>query len=151
MYVCTESASNAGINVNAQLSEKYRITNLGPAWQSFSNEILRDYYGISLAQNTFNTTILKRFHMYDAHAVTTPMDSNVKLNFTDDWGKKKLDRESVKHYHAFIGLLIYAAHAMQPDISYTVTALFRYISCRFTSHMTSALRVLQYPKATTEF
>jgi hypothetical protein len=153
MCARTESASKAAIEVKAKLSEKYKITNLGPARQFLGIEIHRDEKGtgISLGQKAFITTILKRFHMQDAQGVTTPMDPNVKLDLADDRGEKELDKENVKHYQAIVGSLMHAALAMRPDISYAVDALCQYNSRPFTSHMTAAKRVLQYLKATADF
>jgi len=153
MYARTESATKAVIEVKAKLSEKYKITNLGPARQFLGIEIHHDENGtgISLGQKAYITTILKRFHMQDAHAVATPMDPNVKLDLADDRGEKQLDKESVKHYQAIVRSLMYAALATRPDISSAVAALCRYNSRPFTSHMTAAKRVLQYLKATADF
>jgi len=146
MYARTESATKAAIEVKAKLSEKCKITNLGPARQFFGIEIHRDENGtgISLGQKAFITTILKRFHIQDAHVLASPMDPNVKLHLADVWGKKELDTESVKHYQALVGSLMYAALAMRPNISYAVAALSRFNSLPVTSHLTAATRVPQY-------
>ena len=78
--------------------EKSEITNLGPAWQYLTIEIHRDETGtgISLALKTFITTSLKRFHMQDTDAVTTPMDPNLKHNLADDRGETEFDMDSAK-------------------------------------------------------
>jgi len=151
MYARTESASKAAIEVKAKLSEQYKITHLGPERQLLGIKIHRDDYGISLGQKAFITTILKRFHMQDAHGVTTPMDPNVKLDLANDRGEKELDKESVKHFQVIVRSLMYAALATRPDISYAVAALCWYNSSPFTSHMTAAKRVFQYLKATADF
>jgi hypothetical protein len=95
------------------------------------------------------TMILKRFNMQNAHDVSTPMDSNVKLDLAEDQGEKEL--KDIKGYQAIIGSLIYAALATRPDISFAVAALCQYIFCRFTSHLTAAKRVDQYLKSTANF
>jgi hypothetical protein len=61
MYARTESAYKAAIQVKAKLSEKYKITNHGPARQFLGIEIHRDENGtgISLGQKSFITTILQ--------------------------------------------------------------------------------------------
>jgi len=105
-------------------------------------------HGISFGQKAFITTILKRCHMQNAHVISTPMVSNIELDIADDRGEKELDKESVKHYYAIVGSLMYAAFATRPDISY---ALCRYNSRPFTSHMIAANRVLQYLNATAYF
>jgi hypothetical protein len=50
MYALSESASKAAIEVKATLSEKYKITNLGPAQQFLVIEIHLDHPGIRLGQ-----------------------------------------------------------------------------------------------------
>jgi len=75
--------------------------------------------------------------MQDAHGVTTAMDPNVKLDLADDRVEKELDKDSVKHYQALVGYLMYAALATRPDISYAVAALCQSNSCSFASHMTA--------------
>jgi len=81
--------------------------------------------------------------MQNAVVVSTPMVPNIELDIADDRGENELDKDSVKHYQAIFGSLMYAAHATRPDISYAVAALSRYNSRPFTSHMTAAKKVLQ--------
>jgi hypothetical protein len=56
-----EAATKAAIAVKGKLSEKYKISNLGPARQSLGIEIYLDEIrtGISLGQKASITTILK--------------------------------------------------------------------------------------------
>jgi len=146
-----EAATKAAIEVKAKLSEKYKITNLGPASLYFGIKIYRDDTGISLGQNTHIATILRRFGMKHTHGASTPMDPNVKLDLAKDWGEKELEQEDITDNRAVMGSLMYAALATRPDISSAVAALSRDNSRPFTSHMTAAKRVLQYPKSTADF
>jgi hypothetical protein len=120
-----EDATKAAIKVKARLSEKYKITNLGPAHQFLGIQIHREEYGtgtaISLGQNGFISTIPKRFNMQNTHGASTPMDPNVKLYLGDDQGEEALN--DIKGYQAIVSLLMYAALATQPDISFAVAAL----------------------------
>jgi hypothetical protein len=150
-----EDTIKAAIEVKARLSEKYKITNLSPACHFISNEIHHEENGtgtgtaISLGQKAFITTILKRFNMQNAHGALSSMDSNVKLDLAEDRGEKEL--KDIKGYQTIVGSLMYVALATGPDISFAVTALCRYNSHPFISHLTAANRVLQYPKSTTDF
>jgi hypothetical protein len=58
---CPEAATKAAIEVKAKLSEKYMITNLGPARQFLGIEIYRNENStrVSLRQKAYITTILK--------------------------------------------------------------------------------------------
>jgi hypothetical protein len=152
-----EDATKAAIEVKARLSEKYKITILGPAHKFLGIEIRRDENstgtgtgtGISLGQMTFINTILKRFNMQNAHSASTPMDPNVKLDLAEDRGEKEL--KDFKGYQQIVGSLMYAALATRHDISLAVAALCRYNSRPITSQLTAARRVLQYRKSTASF
>jgi len=144
-----ETAAKAAIEVKEKLSEKYKILNLGSARQFLGIEIHHNGTGITLGQNAYIPTILRRLGMEHTHGVSTPMDPNVELDLAEDRGEKELD--DITDYQAVVGLLMYAALATRPDISYVVAALSRYNLRPFTSHMTAAKRVLQYLTSTADF
>jgi len=146
-----DAATKAAIEVKAKLSEKSKITNLGPARHFLGIEIYHDEIGtgIGLGQKAYITIILRRFGMEHSHGVLTPIDPNVKLDLAEDRVEKEL--EDITDYQAVMGSLMYAALATRPDISYAVAAHSRYNSRLFTSHMTAAKRVLQYLKSTADF
>jgi len=152
-----EAATKPVIEFKARLSEKYEITNFGPARQFLGIKIHREDNStgtgtgtaISLGQKTFITTILKRFYMQNPHGALTPVDPNVQLDLAEDRGEKEL--KDIKGHRAIVGSLMYAALATRPDISFAVAALCWYNSRPFTSHLTAAKRVLQYLKSTTDF
>jgi len=146
-----KDTTKAEIEVKARLLEKYKITNLGPERQFLGIEIHceENGTGISPGQKAFITTILKRFHIQNAHDVSTPMDPNVKLDLAENRGEKEL--KDIKGYQAIVGSLMYTALATWPDMSFPVAALCRYNSRPFTSHLTAAKRVLQYLKSTANF
>ena len=79
-----EAATKAAIEVKAKLSEKYKITNLGPARQFLGIEIHRNDTGISLGQKSYIATILRRLGMENTHGASTLMDLNVKLDLAED-------------------------------------------------------------------
>jgi len=141
-----QAAAKAVIEVKAKLLEKCKMKNLGPACQFLGIEIYRDENGtgISLSQKAYITRILKLFSMEHSHGISTPMDPNIKLNLAENWVEKEL--EDITDYEAVVGSLMYTALATRPDISYVVAALSRYNLRPFTSHMTTAKRVLQYLK-----
>jgi len=137
-----EAAAKAAIEVKVKLSEKYKITNLGPARQFVAIEDYHNGTGVSLGQKAYIISILRQFGMEHTHDVSTPIDTNVKLDLAEDQGEKQL--EDITDYQALVGSLMYAALATRPDISYAVAALSRYNSWPITSHMTAGKRDLQY-------
>jgi hypothetical protein len=91
-----EDAIKAAIEVKARLSERFMITNLGPARQFLSINIHLEENctcagtAISLGQKAIITTILKCFDMQNAHSALSPMDPTVKLHLAEDRGEKEL-------------------------------------------------------------
>jgi hypothetical protein len=65
---------------------KYKIPRLGPACQLLGIEIHPTGTRISLGQNAYITTILRRLGMEHSQGVSTPMDPNVKLDLAEDQG-----------------------------------------------------------------
>jgi hypothetical protein len=120
LYV--EDTTNAEIEVEARVLEKYRIPNLGLTAQYFSIDIHHDESGtntaIGLGQMALITTILKPHNMRYTFNVSTPMDSNVQLDLAEDWGETELN--DINSYQSIVGLLQYAALSTWPDISFAV-------------------------------
>ena len=140
------NAAAAVKDTKANLAAKYKITNLGAARQFLGIEIQRGGGGeISLCQRAFINSVLKRFHMENAHGASTPMDVHVKLDLAESRGEREVDPTD---YQAIVGSLMYIALETRPDIPYAVSALSRYNSRPFTSHLTAAKRVLRYLKPT---
>jgi hypothetical protein len=150
-----EDATKAAIEVKARLSEKCTITNPGPACTFLGIEIHRKENGtgpgtaISLDQKAFINTIHKRFNMQNAHGASTLMNPNVQLDLAEDWEEQEL--KDIKGYQAILSSLMYVALATPPDISFAVAVLCQYNLSSFTSHLTTAKRVLKYLKSTADF
>ena len=101
MYHYRYQGITPNIEVKATLSEKYKITNLGPARQFLGIEIHRNGTRVSLGQKAYITTILWRFGMEHTHGVSTPMDLNIKLDLAEDRKEKEL--EDITDYQAVMG------------------------------------------------
>jgi len=144
-----EATAKAAVQVKAKLSEKYKITNLGPACRFLGMKIHRDSTGVGLQQIFYIIISPRRFSMEHTHDVSTPKDPNVELDLAENQGEKEL--EAITDYQAVLGSLMYAARATGIDISYAVAALSPYNSRPFSSHMNTAKWVLQYLKSTANF
>jgi hypothetical protein len=107
----------AAINVKATVSERHKVSTLGPGRQFFGIEIHceQNRTSMKLGQMAFVTTILKRFNIQNDHAVSTLMDPNVMLDLAEDLGEKELN--NIKDYQAIIGSVMYAVLATLPDMS----------------------------------
>jgi hypothetical protein len=129
--------------VTNALMAKFKMKDLGVARQFLGLEISRDSDTISLGQEKYVNDIIARFGMQDAFDVPTPLDPDVKLDAAA--GSKPAD---TRRYQSIVGSLMYAALGTRPDIAYAVAALCRYNAAPTAIHMTAAVRVLRYLKAT---
>ena len=83
--------------------------------------------------------------MIDCKPMSTPMDSNVRLQ--EDEGK---DLEDVTMYRQLVGSLIYLT-LIQPYISYPVGVVNRYMSNPKKPHLDAVRHILRYVKGTINF
>jgi hypothetical protein len=152
--------------VTNALMARFKMKDLGAARQFLGLEISRDSDGtISLGQEKYVNDIIARFGMQDAFDVATPLDPDVKLDAQTALGSKPADARRVdpdvkldaaigskpadtRRYQSIVGSLMYAALGTRPDIAYAVAALCRYNAAPTAIHMTAAVRVLRYLKAT---
>lgn len=137
----------AGDRVKDQLRSKYRMTDLGLARRFLGLEIDQNAETITLGQQHYINTIIRRFRVSTASDAPSPMDLNVQLE-NIECEDMKVDR---KLYLSIVGLLMYAALGTRLDISYSVTVLSRYNTQPLKMHLTAAKRTLRYLKKTLNF
>jgi hypothetical protein len=147
LIVDTSSHGNEATKVKEQLSQKYKMTDLGEARRFLGLEICKTRNGYTLGQQDYINTIVKRFGLENAKPASSPMDQNVRLE--NEYCEDKLVDK--KKYLSLIGSLMYAALGTRPDISYAVTALSRYNAAPLAMHYTAAIRVLRYLKDTAHY
>ena len=80
-------------------------------------EVWQSPEGIFLNQGKYAVEILKRFDMLDCKAMTTPMDTNLKL-LSDD----PSELVDMTQYRQIIGSLMYMMNT-SPDICFAVNTL----------------------------
>jgi hypothetical protein len=133
------SASEAAADLKFALKKEYKMTDLGKAKQFLGLEIERQDSGaITLGQAKYIQTILKRFGMEDANTAPTPLHDKTTRSGT---GRRVGSRRWL--------LPEYCRQSV--DIAFAVSALSRYSTRPFTSHLTAAKRVLRYLKSAADF
>ena len=101
--------------------------------------------GLFLGQQKYAKDLLQRYGMIDCKSMSTPMDPNVRLQ--EDEGK---DLEDVIMYRWLVESLIYLT-LTQPDISYPVRVVSRYMINPNKPHLDAVKRILRYVKGTISF
>ena len=137
-----------GRQIKHLLQKKYKMSDLGPARKFLGIEIEKsDDGGLSICQQDYINTIVRRFGLLDAKPAKSPLDPHTDLANT--YCEDKLAPR--KEYLSMVGSLMYAALGSRPDIAYSVIVLSRYNIQPLEMHMTAVKQVLRYLKTTSEF
>lgn len=125
------------------LSAEFKIKDLGSAKQCLGVRIMHDKRKgiITMDQESYINQVLQRFNMTDCKSVSTPMDSNICFDDSDN--NSDLCDKTIP-YQRLIGSLMYLAVLTRPDIAYTVSFLSQYNNCYTDLHWKCAKRVLRY-------
>lgn len=136
-------------HLKTQLHQRFRMTDLGPVHMYLGMQIIRDRANrtIRINQQKYIRVILQRFQMEDCNAVSTPMETGLKLC-------KRVDPATpneIREYQRLIGCLEYAACATRPDITFAVHTLAQFASNPDPVHFNTAKRILRYLKGSQTF
>ena len=115
-----------GMNIDAIneiksfLSKSFDMKDLGEADVILNIKLIKGENGITLSQSHYVEKILSRFGYADSKPSPTPYDPGVILR-----KNKKIAKDQLR-YSQIIGLLMYLASAMRPDISFAVSKMSRF-------------------------
>lgn len=142
-------------NVKSRLRALYKMRDLGQASSVLGIKITRDRAArtVSLGQQHYVDSILKRFGMQECRDYATPMHHNVHLSATDDRDDTVLLRYEISpgcfvSYPQVIGALMYAMLGTRPDLAFAVGVLGRYASAPKRCHWEALKRILRYLRGT---
>jgi histone deacetylase 1/2 len=107
--------------------------------------------GITLNQELYINTLIRRFNMENCHPCSTPADPNVKLS-KQMCPENEKQRQLMKGrpYRALVGGLLYLI-LTRPDIAVAVNELCRHLHDPGPTMWTAAKRVLRYLKGTSHY
>lgn len=108
---------------------------------------------ICLSQQHYLEQVLAEFDMLDSKPVFTPLARGSERTLLEGNPKSKrvpkpLNPELHTLYRTIIGKLMYAMVATCPDLAFPLSMLGRYASAPNNLHLSMAIRLLQYVKAT---
>nr|CAH66607.1 H0211A12.10 [Oryza sativa] len=132
--------------VKDYLSKSFEMKDLGEADVILNIKLQRgDEGGITLVQSHYVNKVLSRFGYSDCKPAPTPYDPSVLLR-----KNQRIARDQLR-YSQIIGLLMYLASAMRPDISFAVSKLSRFVSNPGDDHWQALERVMRYLKGTMSY
>jgi hypothetical protein len=99
---------------------------------------------LTLDQETYTKSILKRFNMEDCNSVVTPLNPGVKLT------KRSEDAEQLpvdpNYYQQIVGSLMYLMLGTRPDIAAAVGIVSQFTSDPTREHLKATKHILRYLK-----
>ena len=131
------------------LCDHFEMTDQGEVHYILGMSIKRDRQKCTMyiSQQNYVEGILKHFGMEDCKPISTPMENCAKFH-------KLCDEDEpfdTQIYQQAIGCLTYLSIATHPDISVSVSALLRYMSCPSKAHWTGVKRIICNLKGTIDF
>ena len=127
-------------NLKKELSDRFRIKDLGPVNWYLGMHIIRDRPNrtIYINQKAYVERLLEAMGMANCHSCTTPMNADLRK---EDHQASKIE---VKAYQQILGSLLWLAIMTRPDIAYSVNKCSRYASNPAPNHDDAAKRIVRY-------
>ncbi|KAJ2932049.1 hypothetical protein H1R20_g5052, partial [Candolleomyces eurysporus] len=136
------------------IGEFMELVDMGELTWILGVDVQRDLEArtISLSQTAYINHILDLFGMMDCKTASKPLQPGVDLTPGSlHISPTLLSANKKSKYHELIGLLMYLNVMTRPDIAEAISVLARYLESPHTTHMESALHVIQYLKSTKDF
>ena len=132
--------------VKKTLSEEFEMTDCGELHYFLGIQVQRDRPSrtITLSQEHYVKQILRRFGMYDAKPVATPLDASTKL--TAQAADDKATDSTL--FRQIIGSLMYLMIGIRPDLAAAVSITSQFAANPTEKHLSAAKRILRYLKGT---
>ena len=129
------------------MNKKYKLTDLGPANWLLGIKINRDHANktISLSQHVYIEAIISRLNLNNLKPSSIPIDPAVLLSKSQSPSKLE-DIAKMKNvpYQEAIGLLMYTAMGMRPDIAFATSTIAQFSENPGWVHWEAAKRIYKY-------
>ena len=129
------------------MNQKYKLTDLGPAYWLLGIKITRDLVNrtIALSQHSYIESIITRFNFNDLKPLSTPMDPSTQLSQSQS-PTKLIDIGKMKNvpYREAVGSLMYAAMGTRPDIAFATSTVAQFSQNPGWVHWEAVKRIFRY-------
>lgn len=146
ILVVSRSFAMIGV-IKKMLKTEFSMQDMGEAKMFLGLKISRDVLlgRMTLSQEHYTRSILKRFGMEKSKPVSTPMEAGLQLKKSET--SEKLD----KPYRELIGCLTYLMVTSRPDLSASVNYFSQFQSNPTEDHWVHAKRILRYLQGTADY
>lgn len=128
------------------LSSKFKIKDLGQIKQCLGLRVNMYKNAITVDQEQYIESLLKKFNMSHCKTIETPMEINLRLEKSEN----SLCNKNIP-YRQLIGNLMYLAVLTRPDIAYSVCYLSQFNNSYDETHWKHLKRILKYLKGTKNY
>jgi hypothetical protein len=138
-------------SVVQELSQHFKLRDLGPTTQLLGIEIHRDRPNrrLSISQSQFISNLIQEHGLSDSKSTSTPLNPGTRLSTSMCPQNDSEAQEMQQHpYISVVGSLMYLAVTTRPDIAYAAGVLARFNSNPGPAHWQAAKHVLRYLKGT---
>ena len=132
--------------IKDQLSSEFEMKDMGSASRILGIDIKRDRVNrvLELCQVSYLEKVIRRFHMEESKAVSTPIGAHFKLVAVKA-GEDCVDTDQVPYLSA-VGSIMYAMVGTRPDVSYALGLVSRFMSKPGSMHWEAVKWLLRYLK-----
>jgi len=134
--IITGSADKLITYIKMKLSQEFEMKDPSEMHYCIGLELWRNDGRTLITQRKYKDEVLKRFHMNECKAASTPLEQNIKLR-SDDRTKEV----NGTLYRQLVGSLN-SLTTTRPDIAYVVSILSQFMAKPHESHWIAAKRVL---------
>ena len=134
--------------IKKKLSNRFNMTDLGPAELYLGVEIVREGDSLLLRQSAYLEKVLERFGMKECSVSNSPMVPGLDKILESTKEGQQADAETLYWYGSAIGCLMFASTKTRPDLSYALTLLSRFRNNPDSTHVAALQRVFRYVKET---
>lgn len=136
--------------VKNQLQTKFHMSDMGRLHHVLGIKIMHGRNGqISLSQESYIRTLLKKFQLENMKIYATPSDMSVVLQ--KHHAGETAQPVNATLYKSMVGSLMYCSLGSRPDIQYAVNVAARYCSNPNQHHLTAVKRIFGYLKGAIDY
>jgi len=143
--IITGASCNSIKKFKAQMTEIFKISDLGLLTYYLGIEVKQGVEGITLCQGSYASKILEKAGMLECNACDVPMQAKLKLSRDSD-----SPRVDATEYRSLVGSLRYLVNT-RPDLAFSVGYVSRFMEEPHEDHLAAVKHILRYIAGTRDW
>ena len=143
--IITGASCNSIKEFKAQMTEIFKMSDLGSLTYYLGIEVKQGVEGITLCQGSYASKILEKAGMLECNACDVPMQAKLKLSRDSD-----SPRVDATEYRSLVGSLRYLVNT-RPDLAFSVGYVSRFMEEPHEDHLAAVKHILRYIAGTRDW